>query len=72
MRCMSMHLNCVEDTTLPLATLHLRGEAGGQTQSACKSCHRGNKKVSNFIGTWEMNTSLTGGIHSAVRGSTPM
>jgi hypothetical protein len=51
MRCMSMHLNCVEGTTLSLTTaLHLRGEAGGQTQLACKSCHRGNKKVSNFIG----------------------
>jgi len=44
MRCKSMHLNCVEGTTLPLTTLHSRGEAGGQTQLACKSCHRGNKK----------------------------
>jgi hypothetical protein len=51
MRCMSMHLNCVEGTTLPLTTMHLRGEAGGQTQLACKSCHRGNKEVSDFIGT---------------------
>lgn len=53
MRCMSMHLNCVEGTTLPLTTLHVRGEAGGlgQTQLACKGCHRGNKKVSDFMGT---------------------
>ena len=47
-RCMSMHLNCVEGTTLPLAALHPRGEAGGQPQSACRSCHRGNKKVGRF------------------------
>ncbi|KAF8479795.1 hypothetical protein DFH94DRAFT_631579, partial [Russula ochroleuca] len=48
-RCMSMHLNCVDGTTPPLAaTLHLReaggGGGGGRAQLACKSCYRGNKK----------------------------
>jgi Fungal Zn(2)-Cys(6) binuclear cluster domain len=53
-RCMSMHLNCVDGTTPPLtAAFHLQGEAGGgsggRAQLACKSCYRGNKKVSIVV-----------------------
>jgi hypothetical protein len=61
-----MHLNCVDGTTPPLtAALHLRGEAGsvgnssGRAQLACKSCYRGNKKVSIVIISGDEPPSLT-------------
>jgi hypothetical protein len=44
-RCMSMHLNCVDGTTSPLAALHVPGNFGGRVQLACKNCRRDNKKV---------------------------
>ncbi|KAI9454439.1 hypothetical protein F5148DRAFT_427603 [Russula earlei] len=43
-RCVSIHLNCADSTSLPVTTYHLQGPSGRRARSACKKCRQDNKK----------------------------